>query len=207
MSDHHHPEGHEHHGYKVAFELVETAMRELLIEQGVITAAELDETIAVEERKTPDNGARFVARFWADPAFAARARTDAKAAAAELGFDLTVAPGFELLENDAQVHHVLVCTLCSCSPTFLIGPPPDWYKGPVYRKRVVRDPRAVLQEFGTELPESTELRVVDTTTETRYMVIPPRPPGTEGWSEERLAALVNRESLYGTRLPDAPDGA
>jgi nitrile hydratase len=115
-----------------------------------------------------------------------------------------VAPGLELLENSAQVHHVTVCTLCSCSPTFLIGPPPAWYKGTTYRKRVVREPRAVLAEWGTHVPESTELRVVDTTTEVRFLVIPRRPPGTEGWSEERLARLVTRDSLFGVEDARTP---
>ncbi len=202
MSEHAH--GHHHRDYEVEFEIIETAMRELLLAKGVITEDELQHQLADDERRTPENGARFVARFWSDPAFAERARKDAKAAAAELGFDLTVAPGLELLENTDTVHHAVVCTLCSCSPTFLIGPPPAWYKGPVYRKRVVRDPRGVLREFGTELPESVALKVIDTTTETRYLVIPRRPEGTEGWSEERLARLVSRESLYGVQQALAP---
>jgi nitrile hydratase len=212
MSEHHghdphghdHPEGHEHRGYHVPFEVVETALRELLQTKGVITAAELQAAIEAEERRTPENGARFIARFWSDPAFAARARRDAKAAAAELGFDLTVAPGLQVLENTDAVHHVTVCTLCSCSPTFLIGAPPAWYKGSTYRKRVVRDPRAVLAEWGTHVPDRTELRVVDTTTETRYLVIPKRPPGTEGWSEQRLARLVTRDSMYGVEPAREP---
>lgn len=208
MSEHHEhehgAEGHEHRGYGVPFEVVETAMRELLEAKGVITAAELEQTLDDEAHRTPENGARFVARFWSDPAFAERARADAKAAAAELGFDLTVAPGLELLENNEAVRHVTVCTLCSCSPTFLIGPPPAWYKGPIYRKRIVRDPRAVLAEWGTQVSDTTELRVVDTTTETRYLVIPQRPPGTENWSEERLARLVTRDSLFGVENPRDP---
>ncbi|HKI96908.1 MAG TPA: nitrile hydratase subunit alpha [bacterium] len=205
MSEHHdHAEGHEHRGYGVPFEVVETAMRELLQTKGIITAAELAQSIVDEDARTPENGARFVARFWSDPAFAGRARADAKAAAAELGFDLTVAPGLELLENTDAVRHVTVCTLCSCSPTFLIGPPPAWYKGTTYRKRIVRDPRAVVAEWGTHVPDSTELRVVDTTTETRYLVIPQRPAGTDGWSEERLARLVTRDSLFGVEDPLDP---
>jgi nitrile hydratase len=195
--DHDHAEGNLHRGYGVPFEVVETALRELLHAQGVVSEAELADMLALEGRRRPENGARLVARFWADPAFAARARADAKAAAAELGFDLTVAPGLELLENTDAVHHVVVCTLCSCSPTALIGPPPDWYKGVEYRKRVVRDPRGVLHEWGADPPDTTEVRVVDTTTETRYLVIPRRPAGTAGWSEERLARLVTRDSLYG----------
>lgn len=202
--DHSHPEGHTHHGYGVPFEVVETALRELLHEKGVLSEAELAAQLERDAARTPENGARFIARFWSDPAFAERARQDPKAAAAELGFDLTVAPGLELLENTDRVHHVVVCTLCSCSPTFLIGPPPAWYKGPTYRKRVVRDPRGVLREFGTELGDEVEVRVVDTTTETRYLVIPPRPAGTEGWSEEALAGLVNRESMFGVTHATRP---
>jgi len=201
---HDHPEGHEHLGYKVPFEVVETAMRELLVAGGVISDQELRDFMDAEARRTPENGQRYVARFWSDPAFAERARADAKAAAAELGFDLTVAPGLELLENDDRVHHVTVCTLCSCSPTFLLGPPPAWYKGTTYRKRVVRDPRGVLAEWGTHLPDTTELRVVDTTTETRYLVIPRRPDSTEGWSEERLAQLVTRDSMFGVEQARDP---
>jgi nitrile hydratase len=201
---HDQPHGHRHRQYGVPMEVVETALRELLAAKGIIDPERLRHTEEALERRRPENGARFVARFWSDPAFAARARADAVAAAAELGYDLSTGPELVVLENDARVHHVTVCTLCSCSPTNLIGSPPAWYKGEAYRRRVVRDPRGVLAEWGTHLPASTELRVVDTTTETRYLVIPQRPAGTEGWSEERLAKLVTWDSMYGVELPLEP---
>jgi nitrile hydratase len=195
MSEHH----HDHAETSLAFEIVETAMRELLIEKGVVGPDDVQQQIDHDEQLTPENGARFVARFWSNPAYREHALADGKAAAEELGLDMNVAPDLMILENTDRVHHVTVCTLCSCSPTFVIGPPPAWYKGPTYRKRVVHDPRGVLREFGTELPEDIEVRVVDTTTETRYLVVPRRPVGTEGWSEEQLAKLVTRESLFGVQ--------
>jgi len=206
MSETHaHAHGHQHRRYGVPMEIVETAMRELLESKGVFSETQVEHTLEALERRRPENGARFVARFWSDPAFAQRARADARAAAAELGFDFAFGPELIVLENTERVHHLTVCTLCSCSPTFLIGPPPAWYKGGPYRKRVVRDPRGVIAEWGTRVPESTELRVVDTTTETRYLVIPRRPAGTEGWSEERLARLVTMDSMFG--VVDARDPA
>lgn len=195
MSEHH----HDHADISLEFEIVETAMRELLIDKGIIDADDVQQQIERDEQLTPENGARLVARFWSDPAYRERALADGKAAAEELGLDMNVAPDLVILENTDKVHHVTVCTLCSCSPTFVIGPPPAWYKGATYRKRVVRDPRGVLREFGTELPEDTEVRVVDTTTETRYLVVPKRPAGTENWSETQLASLVSRESLFGVQ--------
>jgi nitrile hydratase len=209
MSDHTHDPGEGHgggHGPLVSleFEIVETAMRELLIEQGVISEERFEHQLAFDDRLTPDNGARLVARFWSDPAFRERALTDGKAAAEEIGLDMNVAPDLVFLENTPSLQHVVVCTLCSCSPTFVNGPPPAWYKGPVYRRRVVRDPRGVLKEWGTELGEEVEVRVTDTTTETRYLVVPVRPAGTEGWSEERLAALVTRDSMFGVEQAKRP---
>lgn len=192
-----HPEGQPHRLYGVPFEVVETALRELLEAKGIVSEAEVQATVVQQDRRRPEHGARFIARFWSDAGFAERARRDFKAAAAELGIDLTIAPNLQVLENTERVHHVTVCTLCSCSPQALIGPPPAWYKGSAYRKRVVRDPRGALATWGTHVPESTELRVVDTTTETRYLVIPRRPAGTEGWSEERLARLVTMDSMFG----------
>jgi nitrile hydratase len=202
MSDRSHEDAHR--GASLEFEIIETAMRELLIEKGIVSEAELQRQEEEDEKKTPENGARIVAKFWSDPAFRERALADGKAAAAETGLDMNVAPDLVFLENTPSLHHVTVCTLCSCSPTFVLGPPPSWYKGTVYRKRVVRDPRGALKEFGTELPEDVEVRVVDVTTETRYLVIPVRPSGSEGMSEEELARLVNRESMFGVRLADAP---
>lgn len=202
MSDHSHEDAHR--GASIEFEIIETAIRELLIEKGVVTEAELQHHEVEAEKRTPENGARIVARFWNDPAYRERALADAKAAATEMGLDMNVAPALVFLENTPTLQHITVCTLCSCSPTFVLGPPPSWYKGTAYRKRVVRDPRGALKEFGTELPDDVELRVVDVTTETRYLVIPVRPAGTEGMSEEELATLVNRESMFGVRMADSP---
>lgn len=182
------------------FEIIETAMRELLIEKGVITEADVKWRLEEDAKIKPENGARIIARFWSDPAYRERALADGKAAAAEMGIDMNVAPDLVLLENTPLLQYVTVCTLCSCSPMFVIGPPPAWYKGPIYRKRVVRDPRGVLAEWGTVLADEVEVRVVDVTTETRYLVVPVRPAGTEGWSEERLATLVTRDSMFGVEM-------
>ncbi|MCH8887326.1 MAG: nitrile hydratase subunit alpha [SAR324 cluster bacterium] len=206
MSDHGHTE---HHPPEASpeFEIIETAMRELLIEKGVFSADDVNNQMEKDEQIRPENGARIVARFWSDPAFRERALADGKAAAAETGLDLNVAPDLVMLENTPQLQHVTVCTLCSCSPMFVIGPPPDWYKSTTYRKRVVRDPRGVLAEWNNVLPEDMEVRVVDVTTETRYLVIPLRPEGTEGWSEEELAKLVTRDSMFGVEQALRPGEA
>ena len=206
MSDHGHTE---HHPPEASpeFEIIETAMRELLIEKGVFSADDVNNQMEKDEQIRPENGARIVARFWSDPAFRMRALADGKAAAAETGLDLNVAPDLVMLENTPQLQHVTVCTLCSCSPMFVIGPPPDWYKSTTYRKRVVRDPRGVLAEWNNVLPEDMEVRVVDVTTETRYLVIPLRPEGTEGWSEEELAKLVTRDSMFGVEQALRPGEA
>jgi len=152
----------------------------------------------VEERWVPENGARVVAKAWADAAFRARLLADGKAAVAELGFDM---PRHHrhlvVLENTATVHNVICCTLCSCTAFTIVGLPPDWYKDLEYRSRIVRESRTVLREMGLDLPAEIEVRVWDTTADTRYMVLPARPPHTEGWSEERLAAIVTRDSLIG----------
>jgi len=176
-------------------ELVGVALRELLIEKGVFSAA--DERAKIEELQaaSPANGARIVARAWVDDAFRARLLDDADAAIAELGFDA----GFPLvvLENTPACHNVVVCTLCSCYPRALLGPQPAWYKQAEYRSRVVREPRAVLAEFGLAIAPEREVRVHDSTAELRYLVLPLRPPGTEGWTEEALAELVTRDALIG----------
>ena len=194
--------GHDHTGHhppeaSPEFEIIETAMRELLIEKGVISENDVNTKIKAVENIRPENGARIVARFWSDPAYRERALADGKTAAAEIGLDMNVAPDLVMLENTPELQHVTVCTLCSCSPMFVIGPPPAWYKSITYRKRVVRDPRGVLAEWNNILPGEVEVRVVDVTTETRYLVIPVRPEGTEGWSEEELAKLVTRDSMFG----------
>lgn len=203
MSGHDHTE---HHPPEASpeFEIIETAMRELLIEKGVISADDVNRQLERDEQIRPENGARIVARFWSDSAYRERALADGKAAAAEIGLDMNVAPDLVMLENTSKLQHVTVCTLCSCSPMFVIGPPPAWYKSTTYRKRVVRDPRGVLAEWDTILPNEVEVRVVDVTTETRYLVIPVRPEGTEGWSEVDLAKLVTRDSMFGVEQARRP---
>jgi len=182
---------------------MQAAVEELLILKGVVTAADVDRQVAAMASRSPDRGARLVAHAWIDPAYRARALADGAAAAEELG--LEVGPlRLIVVENTPDVHNVIVCTLCSCYPRMLLGIPPEWYKSRAYRSRVVRDPRAVLAEFGTQVPEGVRIRVHDSTADMRYIVLPMRPAGTEGWSEERLAALVTRDSLIGVeRLPDA----
>jgi nitrile hydratase len=187
------------------WEFLEIALRELLIDKGVITAREIEDKIEEWDGKVPENGAKVVARAWVDPAFKKRLLADGNKAVAELGF---VCPGLKLvvLENTPTVHNVIVCTLCSCYPRALLGLPPLWYKSREYRSRTVREPRADLREFGTELADSVEVRVVDSTADCRFLVLPRRPAGTDGWNEEQLATLVTRDSMIGTALALAPDG-
>ncbi len=176
-------------------EFLGVALRELLIEKGVFTAEDERGQIEVLQAASPATGARIVAHAWVDAKFKARLIADANGAIEELGLEplhLMI-----VVENTREVHNVIVCTLCSCYPRMLLGPQPAWYKSSNYRARVVREPRAVLAEFGTELSDQIALRVHDSTAEMRYMVLPRRPEGTEGWSEERLAELVTRDSLIG----------
>ena len=182
---------------------METAVRELLIEKGVVTAEEVRAAVEAMDARSPAQGARVVARAWSDPAFKARLLEDGSAACAELGIDIGPTH-LVVLENADKLHNVIVCTLCSCYPRFLIGLPPDWYKARAYRSRVVREPRAVLGEFGTEIPDDWEVRVHDSTADMRYMVLPRRPAGTEGWSEDQLAELVTRDCMIGVTLPKSP---
>ncbi len=154
--------------------------------------------------RSPVDGARLVARAWVDPAFKQRLLADARSTALELGLDPGPAPVVVALENTEDVHHVVVCTLCSCYPRSLLGPPPDWYKSAPYRSRAVADPRGVLTEFGVELDDDVELRVVDSTADIRYLVIPRRPGGSEGMGEAELAALVTRDSMIGVAQPATP---
>ena len=171
----------------------------LLEEKGVLTGARLDEVIdAFVTGATPANGARVVARAWTDPAYKARLLSDGTAAVRELGYMEGAYERLRVVENTENAHNVVVCTLCSCYPLFLLGPSPSWYKSEAYRSRVVRDPRAVLAEFGLHLPADTRITVWDSSAETRYMVLPRRPGDTEGLSEEQLAALVTRNALIGT---------
>ena len=187
------------------WEFLEIALRELLIEKEILSAREIADEIESWERKTPENGARIVARAWTDEAYRKRLLDDANGAVEELGYSFD---GLKLIaaENTEYLHHMVVCTLCSCYPRTLLGVPPLWYKSKEYRSRTVREPRAVLAEFGTELPAETEVRVLDSTADCRYLVIPRRPAGSEDMSEEELAALVSRDSLIGTALARSPGG-
>jgi nitrile hydratase len=181
------------------------ALETLLTEKGYVDPAALDELIdAYQERIGPRNGARVVARAWVDPEFCDWLRRDATAAIASLDYAGRQGEHMVAVEQTADTHHVVVCTLCSCYPWPVLGLPPTWYKSAPYRSRVVRDPRGVLAEFGVELADDVDVRVWDSTAEVRYLVIPRRPPGTDGWSEERLAELVTRDSMIGVGLPLDP---
>lgn len=216
MSDHHdHHHGHDHHdhshppGQKHPFQAdvddtltyprrMEIALRELLIEKGILTADEIRAAIEDMDSRSPAGGAQVVARAWVDPEFKAALLEDANAACTSLGFDMTIRElKLVAVENTPEVHNIVVCTLCSCYPRALLGLPPAWYKSFAYRSRVVNEPRAVLAEFGTTLPDSTVVRVHDSTADLRYLVLPMRPANTEGMSEEQLAALVTRDSMIG----------
>ena len=185
------------------FQLMEISLRELLVEKGVVSEPQIEATVEDMRSRGPERGARVVARAWTDPGYKRRLLADGTAACEELGLDV---PALRLIvmENTPEVHNVIVCTLCSCYPRMLLGLPPDWYKSRNYRSRVVREPRAVLAEFGTVIPDRVAIRVHDSTADMRYMVLPMRPAGTEGWNEERLAALVTRDSMIGVALPKAP---
>jgi len=177
------------------------ALVDLLVEKGVVESQDVREQIDWLVSRSPGDGARLVARAWVDPEFKQRLLADARAAALELGLDPGPSPVVVALENTETVHHMVVCTLCSCYPRALLGPPPDWYKDFPYRSRAVADPRGVLDEFGVHLDEGVELRVVDSTADIRYLVIPRRPAGTEALREEELAALVTRDSMIGVSIP------
>ncbi len=210
---HDHPHDHDHHDHDHGvphrhpnrpdtddslgyYQAMEIAVRDLLIEKGVITADDVRRAIEAMDARTPAQGGRIVARAWLDPAFKARLLADGNAAVRELGID---AGTYKLIvvENTAQLHNMIVCTLCSCYPRAVLGLPPDWYKSRAYRSRAVREPRAVLREFGTPVPDHVEVRVHDSTADCRYLVLPERPAGTEKMSEADLAALVTRDSMIG----------
>jgi nitrile hydratase len=203
--DHSHPHRHppqpdEEDTSPSEYRRLEVAARELLMEKGLFTADELRQVLERFDSQTPAIGARVVARAWVDPAYRARLLTDGSAAAAELGIDME---GVKLVvvENTPEVHNLIVCTLCSCYPRPLLGLPPDWYKSRAYRSRAVREPRALLREFGTVLDEGMVVRVHDSSADMRYLVLPMRPPGTEGMGEAELAELVTRDSMIGVILP------
>lgn len=204
--DHHHPHPKQPDFEDQPFEYYQVmaeAVGELLIEKGVFTAAELRKTVESIDARSPADGARVVARAWVDPAYKERLLADANEAAGELGIDAGAIP-VRVVENTADVHNVICCTLCSCYPRLLLGLPPDWYKARAFRSRVVREPRAVLREFGTVIPDDVELSVHDSTADLRYMVLPHRPAGTEELSETELAALVTRDCMIGTAVPESP---
>jgi nitrile hydratase subunit alpha len=181
------------------------ALETILTEKGYVDASALDLIIEAYETKIgPRNGARVVARAWTDPDFRQRLLADASKAVASLGHVSRVGDHLIALENTDRVHNMVVCTLCSCYPWEMLGLPPVWYKAAPYRSRAVRDPRGVLKDFGLVLPADVEIRVWDSTAETRFLVVPARPPGTHDWSEERLANLVTRDSMIGTGLPKRP---
>jgi len=181
------------------------ALASLLAERGLIDEATVETFIKTYEQSVgPMNGAKVVARAWTDPEYRARLLADGTAAIGELGFKGPQGEHMVVLENTPAVHHVVVCTLCSCYPWPVLGLPPSWYKDPAYRSRVVREPRRVLAEFGLELDDSVEIRVYDSSSEVRYMVLPERPAGTENASEEELSALVTRDAMVGVARVTAP---
>jgi nitrile hydratase len=179
------------------------AIEALLLEKGVLTEPEVQDSISYMEARSPANGAKLVARAWVDDEFKELLLSDGKAAAAQLGMDPEHPAEFVVVENTPKVHNLIVCTLCSCYPRAILGRPPDWYKSFEYRSRAVREPRAVMREFGYEPPEGVEVVVHDSTADVRYMVLPMRPPDTEDLGEEELARLVTRDSLVGTGVPRA----
>jgi nitrile hydratase len=203
--DHEHGHGHDHGSELSDTQLRVRALESILTEKGYVEPAALDAIVeAYETRIGPHNGARVVAKAWTDPAFKAALLQDASKAIAALGHVSRVGDHLIAVENTPQRHNVIVCTLCSCYPWEMLGLPPVWYKAAPYRSRTVKDPRGVLKDFGVTLPETTEIRVWDSTAETRFLVLPMRPDGTEGWSEEQLAAIVTRDSMIGTGLPKVP---
>jgi nitrile hydratase alpha subunit len=205
--DHHHGHNHPHDPIEVAegageYEIMVHAIKELLIEKGVITGEDIRKTLEFMDTRTPALGAKVVARAWTDPEFKKRLLADGTATVAEMGIPMGDAE-LIVVENSKDVHNVIVCTLCSCYPRTVLGLPPDWYKSRNYRSRVVVEPRAVLKEFGTELPNSVVLRTHDSNADMRYLVLPERPVGTEGWSAEQLAAIVTRDCMVGVAFPKA----
>ena len=198
--------GHESHSHLSDIELRVRALESLLVEKGYVDPAAIDALVETYETKVgPHNGARVVARAWVDPAYRAWLFDDATAAIASFGFTGRQGEHMVAVENTPELHNLVVCTLCSCYPWTVLGLPPVWYKSPPYRARAVIDPRSVLAEFGVPLPAGTRIQVWDSTAEIRYMVLPLRPEGTEGWDEAALAGLVTRDSMIGTGLALRPE--
>ncbi|MGI9413328.1 MAG: nitrile hydratase subunit alpha [Hyphomicrobiales bacterium] len=200
--DHEHGEGSE----LPDIELRVRALESLLVDKGYVDPAALDVLIETYETKVgPRNGAAVVAKAWSDPDYKSKLMDDATAAITELGFTGRQGEHMVVVENTPETHNMVVCTLCSCYPWPVLGLPPVWYKSPPYRSRAVADPRGVLEEFGVEIADETAVRVWDSTAEVRYLVLPMRPGGTDGWSEEELARLVTRDSMIGTGVALTPD--
>jgi nitrile hydratase len=201
--DHHHD--HDDHSHPSEMELRVRALESILVEKGYVDPKALDVLIETYETKVgPHHGAKVVAKAWADASYRTRLIEDATAAIAEFGFKGRQGEHMVAVENTGEVHNLVVCTLCSCYPWTVLGLPPVWYKSAPYRSRAVSDPRSVLADFGVTLPSAKEIKVWDSTAEVRYLVLPERPAGTDGWNEEKLAALVTRDSMIGTGLPKAP---
>jgi len=203
-------DAHDHHHPRPAstVELRARALEALLAERGLVSTDAIDAVVELYENDIgPQNGARVVARAWVDEAYRARLLSDSNRAIAELGFGGAEGDNMVVVANGPSVHNMVVCTLCSCYPWPVLGLPPNWYKSPPYRARAVSEPRAVLREFGVEIADDVEIRVWDSSAEVRYLVLPMRPDGTEGWSEDRLAAIVTRDCMIGTALPSALEPA
>ena len=182
------------------YQLMETSLRELLVEKGIVSDEAVNAEVTAMRGRQPERGSKAVARAWVDAEYKKRLLANGTAACEELGLEI---PALKLVvvENTPQVHNAIVCTLCSCYPRVLLGIPPDWYKSRNYRSRMVREPRAVLAEFGLKIADTVQIRVHDSTADMRYMVLPMRPKGTEGWDEARLASIVSRDSMIGVAVP------
>jgi len=205
MATHAHDQSHAHGSELSETQLRVRALETVLTEKGYIDPAALDLIVEAYETKVgPHNGARVIARAWSDPAFKRALLEDASKAVRTMGHESRVGDHLVAVENTPRLHNMIVCTLCSCYPWEVLGLPPVWYKSAPYRSRAVKDPRGVLAEFGVKLPKETQIRVWDSTAETRFLVMPMRPDGTEGWNEERLAKLVTRDCMIGTGLPKDP---
>jgi nitrile hydratase len=201
----HSHDDHQHGSELSEMQLRVRALETILSEKGYVDPAALDRIVETYETEVgPHNGARIVARAWVDPDFKARLLADGTEAANSLGHVSPVGSHLIAIENTPEQHNLVVCTLCSCYPWEVLGLPPVWYKSAPFRSRAVLDPRSVLADFGVTLPAETKIRVCDSTAETRFLVVPMRPAGTEGWSEERLAELVTRDSMVGTGIAKAP---
>jgi nitrile hydratase alpha subunit len=210
MNEHSHDHGHDHDhdhapithdelpGY---YEILEISIRELLVEKGIIGADEVTKQIEVLDSRSPLLGTKMVVKAWLDPEFKANLLADGNKAAEDMGISIYDNTAFTVLEDTPELHHVIVCTLCSCYPRPILGLPPDWYKSKQYRSRTVKEPRAVLAEFGTIIPDHVKIQVNDSTASQRYLVLPLRPEGTEDFTEEQLEAIVTRDTMIGVTIP------